>query len=87
MNTQIPYTKREIDEHFNGIKDTLKRIESQTTKTNGRVSALEGWRSVLLGAWFVTFVFVIPVITYIYHEQIQDLENAVTANTQAIQLH
>jgi hypothetical protein len=33
-----PYLNREIDEKLHDIKETLVRIEVQTTKTNGRVS-------------------------------------------------
>lgn len=35
------YTSRELDHMFNDIKETLNRIEKQTTKTNGRVTLLE----------------------------------------------
>lgn len=36
-----PYQNREIDERFADIKLSLDRIETQTTKTNGRVRWLE----------------------------------------------
>ena len=32
------------------IEDTLIRIETQVTRTNGRVSGLENWRNRILGA-------------------------------------
>ncbi len=47
MNEE-PYSKREIDlitkpimDHLIAQDETLKRIEAQTTKTNGRVTVLE----------------------------------------------
>lgn len=36
-----PYSNRELDHNFSDIKETLSRIETQTTKTNGRVTRLE----------------------------------------------
>lgn len=38
------YSNREIEAMFHEIKDTLKRIEEQVIKTNGRVSLLELWK-------------------------------------------
>lgn len=35
------YSKREVDEKFTDIKGALMRIETQTSKTNGRVTRLE----------------------------------------------
>lgn len=52
------YSNREIDRMFKDIMDTLERIETQTTRTNGRVSALEGQRNWAAGAAAV----VVPII-------------------------
>lgn len=64
--TDTPYANREIDEKFTDIKDTLLRIEAQTTKTNGRVNKLErnllivacvvGTLLVTSGSEFVSFI-------------------------------
>ena len=43
------YTNREIDHYMNDVKLTLKRIEEQTTKTNGRVTTLERWMWTVVG--------------------------------------
>jgi hypothetical protein len=43
------YTKRELDFHFKEVKETLKEIKDQTTRTNGRVTALEKWMWMVIG--------------------------------------
>jgi hypothetical protein len=44
------YKKRELDEKFTEIKDTLLRIETQTVKTNGRVTMVEKYMYMVMGA-------------------------------------
>lgn len=43
------------------VGETLKRIETQTIKTNGRVSSLERWRSYLAGGMAI-ILMLIPII-------------------------
>lgn len=57
-----PYKNREIEEMFNDVKDTLGRIEAQTTKTNGRVSKLERWQSYVIGFCACVALLIIPLI-------------------------
>lgn len=58
------YSNREIDAHFKEIKEVLARIETQTTKTNGRVSKLENWK-----AWVVGYaVAITPIVAWLANE-------------------
>jgi hypothetical protein len=64
MNDQ-PYLNREVDEKFNDIKDALLRIETQTTKTNGRVGKLERWQSSVLGFCACVTTLLIPLVYFV----------------------
>ena len=59
-----PYLNREIDEKWKDITDSLSRIEAQTTKTNGRVTALEMWKNVEVGAISILTFLVVPVLIW-----------------------
>ncbi len=55
------YSNREIDLMFKEIKNQLDRIEKQTSKTNGRVSTLETWKSTIHGALIAMNVMLVPI--------------------------
>ena len=48
--SETPYKKRELDERFQDIKDSLDRIEAQTTRHNGRLSVVEKRMYTISGA-------------------------------------
>ena len=48
--TELDYSKRELDEKFKDIKDSLDRIETQTTRHNGRLTNVERWMYSMMGA-------------------------------------
>lgn len=64
-----PYSKRELDHffqelntHLNHQDEALIRIEAQTMKTNGRVTKLEQWRSVLIWGFGTITVLVAGIL-------------------------
>jgi hypothetical protein len=57
-----PYKNREIDEKFSHIQDTLARIETQTTKTNGTVRWLIKMAYMSLGAIGVITIVILPLM-------------------------
>lgn len=59
------FTNREITTMFEEVKTILKRIEEQTTKTNGRVTELEKINEKKEGAFSIVrylAIFVISVL-------------------------
>lgn len=50
-----PYSNREIDAYHKVIAESLTRIEAQTIKTNGRVTKLERFSTIVLTALAVLF--------------------------------
>lgn len=57
-----PYKNREIREMMDDVRNSLQRIEIQTTTTNGRVSQLERWKYIGMGATGVLTVVVVPIL-------------------------
>lgn len=55
------YTQREIDNFHQEIKEALNRIESQTTRTNGRVTKLETKVWMMTGGLVVVSAIVVPL--------------------------
>ena len=71
MTDDTPYSKRELDYRFDEITDHLRKqdlsldkILIQTTKTNGRVSKLEQWRSVLIWGFGTLIVVITGIIRF-----------------------
>lgn len=44
------------------IQNDVKEIKIQTTKTNGRVSALENWKGYITGGISVIVIVLVPLI-------------------------
>lgn len=55
-----------VVERLDNLKETVERIEAQTTRTNGRVNKLELWRSMLIGAWIISILVWIPVAGVVF---------------------
>lgn len=60
----VPYENREIDRMNADVMSILTRIETQTIRTNGRVSKLEQWKYVGMGATFVITALVVPLLSW-----------------------
>lgn len=56
---------------FGEIKEQLDRIEVQTKKTNGSVISLRMWRSGIVMSMSVFAFIVLPLVIYIYTNQVQ----------------
>lgn len=59
-----PFKNREIVEMFNDLKESNKRIEDQVKVTNGRVTQLERWKYIGMGATSVLTLIVVPILAW-----------------------
>jgi len=60
----VPFSNREIREMFSDVKGGLERIERQTVATNGRVTKLERWKYIGMGATSVLTLIVVPILAW-----------------------
>ena len=60
-------TNQVIEEKFKEIKESLERIENQTTKTNGTVASLVEWKNFSKGAITTISCFVVPIMLYLLY--------------------
>jgi hypothetical protein len=66
-----------------GIVKTIERIEGQTMTTNGRVKKLEMWRFGLTMCGVLITMIVIPLITFIFFDKINQLNEKIDFNVVA----
>lgn len=59
MNDWDGQERRNFDMHE--MRTDIKEIKAMVAKTNGRVTALEIWRSFILGAFAVVMTFIFPI--------------------------
>jgi hypothetical protein len=43
------------------MRESMGRIEVQTSKTNGRVTKLEEWKNRIIGGLIITNIIVVPI--------------------------
>jgi ribosomal 50S subunit-associated protein YjgA (DUF615 family) len=55
-----------IDNLKEHLTERLDRIETQTTKTNGRVGSLEAWRNRIIGGFLVITTIFVPVAIKVF---------------------
>ena len=61
---EAPFQNREIKEMFSDLQKGQDRIENQVIRTNGRVTALERWKYVGMGATSVLTIIVVPILAW-----------------------
>ena len=81
------YSKREIDEHFREVKEILARIESQTTKTNGRVNNCEDdimqvktTARVVNWAFGLTVPIILTMSVWVFFNQINSVKETINSH-------
>ncbi len=51
-----------MDRFEKDVRDSLQRLELQTGKSEGRLTKLEGWQSMVIGFCACMSVFIVPII-------------------------
>lgn len=59
-----PFKNREIIEMFDDLSRGQERIEQQVKITNGRVTALERWKYVGMGATSILSLMIVPLLAW-----------------------
>ena len=87
FNDDKPYSNREIREFMSRIEGALVRIETQTSKTNGRVdkletdtSSLKGWRTGIGMCIAVFIIIVLPLAVYAYNQSQAATQSQIETN-------
>lgn len=75
---ELPYTNRELDTHFDEIKETLDRIEVQTTTTNGKVADIQGWRMWMNGGMAVLSAIMIPILFMLFAQYLSNRQQTIS---------
>lgn len=81
MKEETPYSNRELDEKFRGVHEKLDLILTQTTKHNGRMRKLEGWRTGLVMC-FSLIILLIPFFVWSFKLSQDNLRNSIIASLQ-----
>ena len=70
---QLQHTaiQQSIQAFHDKTEGTLKTILEQTTKTNGRVNKLEGWKMYLSGGIALFCLIILPVIFFVIKDSTQ----------------
>ena len=63
--------ENKVDGHFIDLKEGDVRIETQTTRTNGRVTKLERWQSYVIGFCAAITALILPLIYIVIEKVIQ----------------
>ena len=61
---ESPFMNREILEMFGELSKGQDRIEAQVKHTNGRVTQLERWKYIGIGATAVLTTVVVPILSW-----------------------
>jgi uncharacterized membrane protein YukC len=64
LTLMLEALEQKMDEKHEDIMTFLTDIKAQTTKTNGRVSALERWQFYVKGACAVIILLLVPIAIY-----------------------
>jgi hypothetical protein len=62
---------REFLEYKKTNKETLERLITQTTKTNGTVAEINKWRYMITGGLIVSDAIIVPILLYLIYIHIK----------------
>lgn len=85
MESDAPYTNRELREQAKDLQDSIDRVEAQTTKHNARMTKMEEWRAYITGGMAMLTLIALPIMGWLVYSVLtlpQSIDQAVEESVE-----
>lgn len=67
MESDAPFTNRELREQARDLQDSINRVEAQTKMHNGRMSKMEEWKAYTTGGMAMLTLIALPILGWLVY--------------------